>query len=732
MQKNFILIGLLLTTVLGQAQKDYYLSDSLKIIKLDEGVTVQATRVKEGTPATFNDLTKPMIQSKITNGGVTEILEGTPSLISTSDAGTGIGYSGFRIRGADGTRINVTINGIPLNDMESQSAWFVNLPDFASRVDNVQIQRGVGTSTNGAASFGGSLNFQTDGIQDKPFFEASESYGSFNTFRHYVKGGTGLIKNHFSAEAAFSMITSEGYIDRATAKMSSVYFTANYLMKKSILKFNLIHGNEKTYQAWDGVPSYILDTNRTYNGIGAYYDSDGNLKYYDNETDNYKQTHYQLFFSHHFNNHWSLNLAAHFTPGRGYYEQYRDDVDLKDYGLSPIYLNHDTIYQSDLIDRKYMDANFYGMTFSSTYDNLKNIDLTFGGAANMYQSRHYGTFVWLQYAGDTEKDAYWYYGTGAKFNFNFYTKLNWTIAQKTRLYFDVQYRYINYKIAGIDDNLLDITQQYQWHFFNPKVGVYQKIGDKNVLYFSFGMANREPTRSDLTDAPDMHKPVPETLYDFELGHVLKFQKYQLTTNLYAMYYQNQLVLTGEINNVGAAIMTNINRSYRLGIEIQSSYKPCKWFQWNINGTFSLNKIIGYTEYVDDWDSGIQRVNYLGNTDISFSPNVILNNHLIFHPLKHFDIALQTQFVSQQYIDNTSNQNRVLKPYCYTDFNISYTFITKVISEIKLFVTVKNLFNAKYETNAWIYRYYENDQELYIDGYFPQSGIHCMGGIAIKF
>lgn len=706
--------------------------DSSKIVVLEQEVTVQATRAQEKTPATFTDLNKSDIEDKILNGGITEVLDGTPSLVSTTDAGTGVGYSSFRIRGTDGTRINITINGIPLNDMESQGAWFVNLPDFASRVENVQVQRGVGTSANGAASFGGSVNFQTEGISMKPFIEAGESFGSFTTFRHYLKAGTGLMNQRFSAEGAFSMMTSKGYIERSASQMYSAYFTGNYLMEKSLLKFNVLHGYEKTGQAWDGVPYDSLKTNRRYNGLGAYYDADGILKYYDNQTDNYTQTHYQLFFLHQFNEQWNLNLAGHLTRGKGYYEQYRYQEKFSKYGLDPFVMGEKTVSKTDLIRRKYLDNYFYGMLFSSTYQNQKNIELIFGGAVNYYQGRHYGDIIWMQYAGNIPKDYRWYNGTGNKLNANAYTKLNWRASQNTRLYFDVQYRFINYQIKGIDDNLEDVTQGYNWHFLNPKVGIYQNINAQNSLYFSFGMANREPARTDLIDAPADKKPVYETLYDFELGHVFKTEKYSLKTNGYAMYYHNQLVLTGEINDVGDAIMRNVKQSYRLGVEIQSDYKPLKWLKWSINGAFSLNKVLKLTAYVDDWDSWEQQSEYLGNTNISFSPAVVLNNRLTFTPVERFEITLSTQFVSRQYIDNTSNKARSLNPYSVTHLNLAYTFVTKAIPEIRLFCGVRNLFNAKYETNAWVYRYYEAGTECEMNGYFPQATIHVMGGIEIRF
>ena len=750
------------------------ITDSLSPIQL-EGVGINWTKPSGEEMFSATGISKDDINRNIGNGSINNLFELVPSMITTSDAGTGIGYTYMRIRGIDQTRINVTINGIALNDAESQGSWFVNLPDFGSKVQHLDVQRGVGTSNNGSAAFGATMDFATLDNAHQRFLEISSTAGSFNTFRNSVTFGTGLIGDCFAATISYSNVLSDGYIDFASAKLHSLFFSSDFYLKNKKknknygkLKLNILYGNEKTGLAWNGVPSYMLNINRRYNNCGEYLDPTGQTKHYFNETDNYQQLHTQLFYDYNKRiterNNIRVNVAGHFTRGIGYYEEYKAQsnpyaqTDYSSYNLTaPIFTHYDviaydsihgyhsvavndTMTNSDFVTRKWLNNYFYGMTFSFKQSFLKvgkkeidnRLTWSVGGSVNRYDGKEYGTLEWAQFGGVPD-NYQWYVGPGKKNQFNIYGTLDYTQG-RWYTYIDLQYRLIDYHIGGTDAYLTDVTQHHLWHFFNPKAGVSVDL-DKNrhhSLYLSIARSQREPTRSDLITAPENNRPVPETLYDAELGYRMQYKKYAFNANAYFMYYDKQLVLTGKINDVGAAIMTNVDKSYRMGIELVSAYRPIKHFTWNIKGTFSLNKILDYTEYVDDYDNGGQIANYLGTTNISFSPNIVASNEFIVTPVDNFNISLTTQFVSRQYIDNSSNKNYSLKPYCVTNLNLSYCFHTKPVKDIELFFRINNLFNAKYESNAWIYRYYSEGVECYDDGYFPQATINFMGGIRIKF
>lgn len=729
------------------------LSDSLSPVQLSEvGVKWVKPSGEESFSAT--NINKADIQQNIGNGSINNLLEMVPSMITTSDAGTGIGYTYMRIRGIDQTRINVTINGIALNDAESQGSWFVNVPDLGSKVEALEVQRGVGTSNNGSAAFGATMNFVTIDNSHKRFVELSSSVGSFATFRNAITVGTGLIGDCFAATISYSNLLSDGYIDRASAKLHNLFFSSDFYLKNKKknenygrLKLNIMYGNEKTGLAWNGVPSYMLDSNRRYNSCGEYYDVQGHKRYYSNQTDNYQQLHMQLFYDYSKaitkRNRVDVNVGVHCTPGKGYYEEYVESGAYADYGLPDQIIGADTFAIGDFITRKGMKNYFYGLVFSvqETFSHLgadknenprKNVlRWSLGGALNNYDGAYPGTLEWAEYGGVGERHL-WFNGTGRKTQFNIYGTVDYR-EKRWCVYLDLQYRLIDYHIGGTNLYMTDISQQHLWHFFNPKFGVSVDLDkdSKHSLYTSFARSNREPTRSDLADSPLDRRPVPETLYDWELGYRMHLKKYAFNANAYFMCYDNQLVLTGQINDVGAAIMTNVKKSYRLGIELISSYQPVKFFRWDIKGTFSINKILDYTQYIDDWDTGGQRVENLGTTDISYSPNIVASNEFAFYPLEDFNISLQTHFVSRQYVDNSSNKNYSIKPYCVSNFSMSYCFHTKPVSDIELFFKINNVFNAKYESNAWVYRYYFNGQEEFTDGFFPQAGINFLGGIRVK-
>lgn len=714
---------------------------------LSEEVIVTATRAKENDPVSFTNINNSQIKENNFGQDIPYLLSATPSIVSTSDAGTGIGYTNFRIRGTDQNRINITVNGIPINDSESHGVWFVNMPDFLSSVNNIQIQRGVGTSTNGAAAFGATLNLQTKTFNKDAYAEINSFAGSFNTFRNTVSFGSGLLNDKFTFDGRYSKITSDGFIDRASSDLESFYISGAYYTSKSILKANIISGKENTYQSWNGVPKVRLENDEA--GMQRYLDhwlidqeeynnminSDSrtyNIYTYDNETDNYKQDHYQLFYSFEFNPTLHLNTALHYTRGKGYYEQYKKDRDFKDYQLEDIIFSVDTIRSTDLIQQKWLDNHFFGGVFSINYQAGK-LNLTTGGGWNQYIGDHFGEVIWAQYASNGKIRHRWYENDGNKTDFNIYTKINYLLFNKLNTYIDLQYRNINYSIDGIDDDQRDITQNHKFDFFNPKLGLFYQFNDLHSSYLTFGIANREPNRSNYTDAdPSKPLPMPETLYNIEYGYNYNSSKFIFSTNVYYMYYTDQLVLTGEINDVGDAIMTNVDKSYRLGLELSGGVKIFEKLNINANATLSQNKIIDFTEYIDNWDTEVQDANNIGETDLAFSPNLVINGIISYELFKNFKTVFISKYIGKQFIDNTSNNERSLDPYFVNDLKLSYSLNTRSIKEISFNVLINNIFNHEYESNAWVYKYIYGGEEYTMDGYFPQAGINILGGITLKF
>jgi len=697
-------------------------------------VIVTATRASANSPTTFSTITSKEIEQVNLGQDMPYLLQTTPSVVTTSDAGNGIGYSNMRIRGTDLTRINVTINGIPLNDSESHGVWWVDLPDFASSAESIQIQRGVGTSTNGAAAFGASINIRSDDPEASPYGELSSSAGSFDTYKMTFKAGTGLIKNKWAFDGRFSRIYSGGYIDRASADLFSYSLSGGYFGKKSIFRLMVLSGNEKTYQAWDGVPGYILDTNRTYNGLGAYYDLDGNLKYYENQTDYYRQTHYHLTWLQNLNRNLNLATAFHYTRGIGYYEEFKTDQQFCDYQLANAVIATDTITSSDLIRRRYLDNHFYGFTFGLNYDNKSRISATVGGALNYYDGNHYGEVIWSEIAIQFNKNYRWYESQSDKTDANIYVKINWQVADKLNLYGDLQVRHINYSLDGIDNDLRDISQEHIYDFFNPKFGAFLNFNDQNEAYISLAVGNREPNRSALIDAnPARPRPTAEKLYNTEAGYKFRSRIFSASANLYYMYYTDQLVLTGRINDVGDPVMENVARSFRAGIELSLGILILKNLRCDINGTLSSNKITDFIEYTDNWDEWpTQITKKLGTTDIAFSPSLVAGSILTWEPIKRLDISLFSKYVGKQYIDNTSSDERKIDPYFINDLLIRYVMKFKTLKQMGFSIKINNITNTKYESNAWVYRYYSEGAYGVYDGYFPQAGINFLVGFDVKF
>jgi iron complex outermembrane recepter protein len=711
---------------------------------MEDEVIIRSTRAGDRTPVAYQDISHNELSGKNMGQDLPVLVSLTPSMVTTSDAGNGVGYTAMRIRGTDMTRINVTLNGIPLNDAESHDVFWVDLPDVAASVENIQIQRGVGTSTNGASAFGASLNLQTSGLHSEPYAEVSSAFGSFNTLKNSVTFGSGLLNKCITFDGRFSKVQSDGYIDRASSDLKSWFISSGYYSRCTMVKFNLMSGDEKTYQAWDGIPGEILDTNRTYNGMGKYTDAFGKVKFYDNETDNYHQDHYQLLFSHQLNDHLFVNAALHYTKGKGYYEQYRDEDNLADYGITPsgmpVYIavpGKDTLFVpdslmsvSDLIRRKNLDNDFYGTTYSLNY-NEGLWKLTFGGSWNNYDGRHFGTVIWARYAGDSETGHRYYESTGTKEDFNIFAKAGYNLNERVHLFGDIQYRKVEHHIDGIDDDQRDITQKHTYNFFNPKAGVFFQLTPSSDLFTSVSIANREPNRSNFTDAnPTGPVPGAETLYDFESGYSLQTNNLELEANLFGMLYRDQLVMTGAINDVGAAVMTNVPDSYRAGIELSSKLHLLSFLTWDANLTLSRNKIKHFTELIDNWDDGTQQAIEHDNTNIAFSPSVVGSSQFIATPIHKLSVSFITKYVGKQFIDNTGSNDRRLNAYLLNDLQIGYEFKTHYIKKVSFSLLLGNMFNEQYESNAWVYRYSAGGSFGKLDGYYPQAGRSAMVAVNI--
>jgi iron complex outermembrane receptor protein len=702
-------------------------------VYMSEEIIISAIRAGGAAPTTYSMMNQGQIEKKNTGKDLPYVMQTLPSTVVTSDAGNGVGYSGIRIRGTDLTGINVTLNGVPVNDAESQGVFFVDLPDLASSIDNMQVQRGVGSSSNGAASFGASINIKTSDFREKAYGEISSAAGSFNTFKNTIKFGSGLLKNRWVFDGRLSMVTSDGYIDRATSDLKSFYMSGGYYGEKDVVKFIVLSGTEKTYQAWNGVPKDSLETNRTFNPSGEILNSDGNIiGYYDDQTDNYTQTYYQLHWGHEFNKNLNLAASLFYTRGIGYYQNYRNNRSYYDYGWNDTVIGSDTISNTSLIDQKWLDNHYYGINLSLGY-NLNRWRLSFGTGANQYDGDHYGYIIWAQVARLEDYNTPWYNNTGLKTDFHAFAKANYKANEKLDVYLDLQYRYINYQISGTHDDLRDLTQTHTYNFFNPKIGLGYQFDSRNNINLYAGIANREPNRSVFRDADPGQEVKPERLYDLEAGYQHARQNLHLELNAFYMYYQNQFVLTGKINNVGAPIMTNVPKSYRAGIEFIGAVNFARIMNWKLNATYSQNKILNFTSYTDDWTNWPDQViDSIGTTTISFSPDFTLASNLSIEPFKRFTVSLVSKYVSRQYIDNTSTIEKSLAPYFVNNIEFFYTVKPKAIRQIDFFLHLNNIFNVQYETNAWVYSYYYDNVAYELNGYFPQAMFNFMAGINLKF
>lgn len=689
--------------------------DTSKVKALDE-VTVSAVRAKGKNPVTFTNLSKKEMAPRNLGQDIPILLNYLPSVVTTTDAGNGVGYTYMRVRGADGSRINVTLNGIPFNDSESQGTFFVNLPDFASSLESVQLQRGVGLSTNGAGAFGASLNMQTKSYQEQAYAEIANSGGSFGTRKHTLAFGTGLHDN-FELNARVSNIASDGFIDRAASNLFGYFFNANYVTEKTLIKAMVFGGKEKTYQAWYGLedPEKLIN-DRTFNPAGMYFDENGNMQFYEDETDNYAQNHMQLHWSQKWSQKWISNAAIHYTVGKGYFEQFREDETLSDYNFPNFQGNS----VSDLVRRRWLDNDFFGAVFSLNYKTPKT-DVMIGGAANRYLGDHFGEVIWTQYF---VPDANRYYNNiGNKDDVNVYAKATQQFG-KFSLFADLQYRMVFYEATSV--RFADVNDTFR--FFNPKLGMHFDFNEKHSFYGYFGIANKEPRRDDYENGSTK----PERLFDYELGWKYQTKKVNLSANAFYMNYQNQLVLTGALNDVGSPIFTNSGKSYRVGLEIESVIALTDKWIVNPNVTYSQNK---NRDFVFQRDGVLQN---LGNTTIAFSPDWVVGNRITYTPIKDMQLSFLSKFVSDQYMGNIDSNRSILEAYFVNDLNVSYDWkINKGVKSIVFSALVNNVFNLKYESNGYFYTYDDDwttpGSVTTVEGagFYPQAGINFLAGATLK-
>ncbi|MFZ2341299.1 MAG: TonB-dependent receptor [Bacteroidales bacterium] len=720
--------------VKGDVREDVRLKPTAIIT---DDVIISATRAGDQTPLAYSNVAGEILEKQNSGQGIPYLLSLTPSFVETSESGNGIGYTSLRIRGTDASRINVTIDGIPLNDPESQQVFWVDLPDLASSVDNIQVQRGVGTSSNGAGAFGASINIQTKGIENEPFAEISSAAGSLGTFRNSITAGTGLLKDRFAFQMRYSDLRSDGYVERTGSEHNSSFFSALYRTGKSLIKANIILGKELTGLGWWGVPKELLEVNRRYNPAGEYTDESGNVRYYDNETDNYTQNHYQLIFSRRMTDYLSLHSALHYTFGKGYYEEFREDAAYNSYGLPPVSIGEITFDETDIVRRKWMANDFYGLVYSLNYKKDK-LDAKIGGGMNLYSGDHYGRIIWMRYPGSAESNHQWYFNNGEKKEASLYGKADYSLSERLSVFGDLQYRFVSYSLRGEDDDLKDIGQSHSFSFFNPKAGLFLRLSSGQEAFLSLSVANREPTRTDFKEAAGDSEaaPRPEKLYDLEAGYVFRSARSSIGLNLYGMYYRDQLVPTGELSNVGYSIMTNVEKSYRIGAEITGGFKPSGFIGLDMSLTLSSNKIVNFIEhYIDyntsDWSEEYKSIN-LGTVDIAYSPSITGSSDLYANILPPLKVHLISKYVGRQYFDNTMNSERMLDPYFVSNVMIDFEPALKSIRGAGLQLLVTNIFNSQYESNAYGGNWFEDGQEKTWAYYFPQAGTGFMLRLGLKF
>ncbi len=734
-------------------------ADEFLEIALDEQVIlsgevfVSALRVDDSTPIAYSNISRDMIESRNFGQDIPVLINTSPSVVSSSDAGAGIGYTDMRIRGVDQARINVTVNGIPLNDSESHGVFWVNMPDFASSTQNIQIQRGVGTSTHGAGAFGATMNLQTGMMRPDAYGDLTLGIGSYGTQKANVQLGTGLMDNGWQIEGRLSKIDSDGYMDRAESDLRSFYLSASRHGERSLLKADIFSGQQVTYQAWNGVPEPILNNDSAQlenyitqlwlnEGSAAHWRSNtGNRQFneytYENQVDNYQQDHYQLHYSYRLMDNWIANASLHYTYGRGYFEQFRLNDRLSTYNISPVSIGEEVISRSDLVRRRWLDNHFYGAIFSTEIDRAEQWQLTLGGGYNEYDGDHFGEVIWARFAGDSDLGDRYYDNNGFKKDFNIYGKLNYYFTPQLNAYADMQFRTVSYRFLGlrtdgVTGEVSDITQQESLSFFNPKAGLVYRFADGQRVFASFSVGGKEPTRRDYVDSSADSRPDPERLFNYEFGYTGQFNRFTLGLNLYYMLYKDQLILTGEVNDVGNTVRENVPDSYRAGIELQAGAQISTQLQWSGNLTFSRNKIDLYEYFLDDFDRGGQQLQTLENVDIAMSPATIAKSMLTYQT-GGFSANWNSQYVSRQYLDNTQTGSRSIDPYWVNDLILSYQiarfpFARNVIASLQ----INNILNEKYVSNGYTFGWISGGQQQHFNYYFPQAERNFMLNMKVGF
>ncbi len=736
------------------ANPDEFLEIRLEAQVFQSGeVFVSALRVDDTTPIAYTNISREEIESRNFGQDIPFLVKTSPSVVSTSDAGAGIGYTGIRVRGVDPGRINVTINGIPLNDAESHGVFWVNMPDLASSTQNIQIQRGVGTSTHGAGAFGATMNLQTAIMNPDAYGEINTGFGSFGTRKANVQIGTGILDNGWQVEGRLSKIDSDGYIDRASSDLRSFYLSGARHGNRSLLKADIFSGQEVTYQAWNGVPEPILNNNPAQlehyisqlwlgNDDAAHWRQNiGNRRFneftYENQSDNYQQDHYQFHYSYRLLDNWVANASLHYTYGRGYFEQFRRNDRLSTYNISPVIIGEETISRSDLVRRRWLDNHFYGGVFTTEVSRPEQWNFILGGGYNEYDGDHFGEVIWARFAGDSDLGDRYYDNNGFKTDFNIYGKLNYYLSSSLNSYIDLQYRTVMYRFLGLridgaTGDVSDVTQRDRIQFFNPKAGFVYRFADGHRAFASVSVGGKEPTRRDYIESTETSRPDPERLYDFELGYQGSISRMDVGVNLYYMLYRDQLINTGEVNDVGNIVRENVPDSYRAGIELQLGVRLLPELHWSGNMTLSRNIIREYIRFMDDFDQGGQQSETYRNVDISFSPSVI-GNSILAYRTGPVQAEWVSQYVSRQFLDNTANTSRVIDPYWVNNLRLSYSidripYLRNVVASL----LVNNVLDVKYVSNGYTFGWISGGEEQFFNYYYPQAGRNILLNMKIGF
>ena len=757
MKRFFLGVAALVSAASMHAEDDL---DSLLSVEL-QGIQVTSTRALKKTPVAYTDMSQEQLKAVNFGQDVPYLLSLTPSVTMTSDAGNGIGYTSLRVRGTDPSRINITANGIPINDAESAQLYWVNMGDFASSVQSIQIQRGVGTSTNGAGAFGATLNMQTENVGLKPYFGLDLSGGSYYSHKETLRFGTGLLNGHWGIQGRLSNIGSKGYLDRAFTKLNSYFIQGGYFSDNTVVKFITWNGQEQTYHAWNYTSKYEQSLyGRTYNSCGEYWDEQGNVHYYDGQTDNYHQQNYQLLWNQHLSRLLNLNVTAHYTKGDGYYEEYKSGRKLVEYLPKGAWYDENPKLKSDLIRQKKMDNDFYAMVASLMYNNHEGIEAIVGGGWNKYSGDHFGLVKWVKNVPkglELLPDFEYYRNNAQKTDWNVYGKMNYDLMPGMSAFLDLQYRHIGYKMQnpgdwyGANPDGKTVIDD-KFNFFNPKFGLNYDITPHHKVYASYAIAHKEPTRNDYEDNLGTELKA-ERLNDLEVGYKFQSEQFSAGANIYWMSYKDQFVLTGELNNIGEAIAKNVGKSYRLGIELEAAWKPIDWFRWDANATFSRNRAKSWEVTLMDGS-----VENLGDTPLSFSPDVIFNNIFTFD-YRGLKASVQSQYVGDQYLTNTgfksyqtlddngkmTDVSMMLDAHFNTNIDLSYTFGLKQVGvkDVTLGVTLYNVFSAKYDNNGWAAPAFDKQNgkviatgwdtsDQYDAGFAPSAPFNMMAHLSISF